>query len=1081
MRTKSRFLSFLIWGIVLGLSAGSSSVFAQEKTAASATKLDASFYKNLKPRSIGPAIMGGRIDDFAVVENNPSIVYVATASGGILKTVNNGTTWEPIFDNEAVSTIGDIAICPSDPSILYVGTGEANNRQSSSWGNGVYRTMDAGKTWSHVGLKETKAIGRVVINPQDPNTVYVAATGNLWGANKERGVFKTTDGGKTWTQSLFVNEDTGAIDLAMDPQSPNTLYAAMYQRRRTVFGFNGGGPGSGLYKTVDGGATWTKLTKGLPSEGDIGRIGIGIYRFNPNIVYALFENQKAGGIYRSNDKGETWTKMSETNPRPMYYSQVHVDPNNDQRVWLLGAPMYFTEDGGKTFRSNLVQRIHGDYHAMWIDPANSNHMWVGSDGGIHQTYDRGVTWDFINTYPLGQFYEVSFDMQKPYRVCGGLQDNGSWCGPSATLFSAGITNDDWFRVGGGDGFYTANDPVDPNTVYAESQDGNLSRLDLRTTESKSIRPQMKEGDPPYRFNWNSPVLISGFDHNTIYYGGNFLFKSTDRGETWTPLGGDLTTGVDRSKQGIFGVVPSKERDTLSRNDGVQWYPTATTIAESPLNANVLLYGSDDGNLQITRDGGKTWKNVADKIPGLPKGTYVSRVAASKSAEGTVYATFDGHRMGDFNTYVFTSTDYGERWKSIAANLPNIGGVHVIREHPRNANVLFLGTEFGAFISMNRGGSWEPLKLSGFPTVPVDDIQIHPRDNDLILGTHGRSIYILDDSTPIEKASDSVANSDLYVFEPRTAVEYRMYGNKGSTGHEWFMAPNPPYGAILTYYIKNKPGEKEQVRITISEKGGKTIREIYRNPKEQGLNRANWDLRTNPPVPPTPEELERAQEAAAAGFFGFGRGTGARVLPGEYDVKVSLGDKSASTTVKVEEDPRIQVAASDRKAQFDMQMEVAKLLASADSGQKYLTRLRTALKTNLEEFKKMKDPKAPENVVKAAEALSKDADAAFDKFAVDRTDPLGNAGPPLTYEPPRIPQRLQRLFSSLESVTEAPSARDREDLGTASKLLNEANDLIKKVKENLTSLNKMISEAGLPYVNPDVVTPPTTPRGRGGEE
>ena len=530
--------------------------------------------------------------------------------------------------------------------------------------------MDAGKTWSPVGLKETKAIGRVVINPQDPNTVYVAATGNLWGANKERGVFKTADGGKTWTQSLFVNEDTGAIDLAMDPQSPNTLYAAMYQRRRTVFGFNGGGPGSGLYKTVDGGATWTKLTKGLPSEGDTGRIGIGIYRFNPNIVYALFENQKAGGIYRSNDKGETWTKMSETNPRPMYYSQVHVDPNNDQRVWLLGAPMYFTEDGGKTFRSNLVQRIHGDYHAMWIDPANSSHMWVGSDGGIHQTYDRGVTWDFINTYPLGQFYEVSFDMQKPYRVCGGLQDNGSWCGPSATLFSAGITNDDWFRVGGGDGFYTANDPVDPNTVYAESQDGNLSRLDLRTTESKSIRPQMKEGEPPYRFNWNSPVLISAFDHNTLYYGGNFLFKSTNRGETWTPLGGDLTTGVDRSKLGIFGVVPSKERDTLSRNDGVQWYPTATTIAESPLNANVLLYGSDDGNLQITRDGGKTWKNVADKVPGLPKGTYVSRVAASKSAEGTGYATFDGHRMGDFNTYVYMSTDYGEHWKSIAANLPN---------------------------------------------------------------------------------------------------------------------------------------------------------------------------------------------------------------------------------------------------------------------------------------------------------------------------------------------------------------------------------------------------------------------------
>jgi len=1081
VRTRSRFFSLLIWGIVLSLMIGWATAFAQEKTQATAPKLDASFCKNLKAREIGPAIMGGRIDDFAVVESNPSIVYVATASGGILKTVNNGTTWEPVFDNEAVSSIGDMAIAPSDPSILYVGTGEANNRQSSSWGNGVYKSMDAGKTWVHVGLKETKAIGRVVIHTQDPNIAYVAAAGDLWKPNKERGVFKTTDGGKTWTNSLFVNEDTGAIDVAMDPQSPNTLYAAMYQRRRTVFGFNGGGPGSGLYKTIDGGANWTKLQKGLPTEGDIGRIGIGIYRSNPSIVYALVEHQKAGGIYRSNDKGETWTKMSDTNPRPMYYSQVVVDPNNDQRVWVLGAPMYYTEDGGKTFRSNLVQRIHGDYHAMWVDPANSNHLWVGSDGGIHQSYDRGVSWDFINTFPLGQFYEVSYDMQKPYRVCGGLQDNGSWCGPSATLFSAGITNDDWFRVGGGDGFYTANDPVDPNTVYSESQDGNVNRLDLRTNESKSIRPQMKEGEPPYRFNWNSPLLISAHDHNTLYYGGNFLFKSPDRGDTWTRLGSDLTTGQDRSKLAIFGVVPSKERDTLSRNDGVQWYPTATTLAESPINANILYYGSDDGNLQVTRDGGKTWKNVADRVSGLPKGTYVSRIAASKAAEGTVYATFDGHRLGDFNTYVYASTDFGEHWKSIAANLPNTGGVHVIREHPRNANLLFLGTEFGAFVSLNRGGSWDPLKLTGFPTVPVDDIQIQPRDNDLILGTHGRSIYILDDLTPIEKASDSVVNSDLHVFEPRTAVEYRMYGNKGSTGHQWFMASNPPYGAILTYYLKSKPEEKERVHITISDKAGKTIRELMTNPKEQGLNRVNWDLRTNPPVPPTPEELERIREAAAAGFFGMGRGAGARVLPGDYDVKVSVGDKSATTSVKVEEDPRIQVSAADRKAQFDTQMEVARLMASADAGQKYLARLRTALKTNLEEFKKMKDPKAPEGIVKAAEALSKDADAVYEKFAADRTGPLGNAGPPLTYEPPRIPQRLQRLFSSLESVTEAPSARDREDLDVAAKLLNEANELIKKVKENLASLNKMINEAGLPYVNPDVVPSPATPRGRGGEE
>lgn len=1089
MRTRSRIFHYWVWAIVLGLCFGSALMAADEKAASSTPKLDASFYKNLKPRNIGPAIMGGRIDDFAVVESVPSTVYVATASGGILKTINNGTTWAPIFDNEAVSTIGDMAIAPSDPSILYVGTGEQNNRQSSSWGNGVYKSMDAGKTWTHVGLKDSFAIGRVLIDPHDPNTVFVAVVGNLWGPNKDRGVYKTTDGGKNWSNVLFVNEDTGAIDLAMDPQSSNTLYVAMYQRRRTVFGFNGGGPGSGLHKTIDGGAHWTKLTKGLPAEGDIGRIGIDIYRSNPNILYALFENQKTGGIYRTDNKGESWTKMSDTNPRPMYYSQPRVDPNNDQRIYLMGASMYFSEDGGKTFRSNVFNRIHGDYHAMWIDPANSNHIWAGSDGGIHQSYDRGATWDFINTYPLGQFYEVSFDMQRPYRVCGGLQDNGSWCGPSSSLFTGGITNDDWFNVGGGDGFFTANDPVDPFTIYSESQDGNVGRLNMLTMERKSIRPKDKEGEPPYRFNWNSPILISAHDHNTIYYAGNFLFKSTDRGDTWTKVSGDLTTGVDRSKLAIFGLVPTKERDTLSRNDGVQAYPTGTAIAESPLNANVLYFGSDDGNLQGTRDGGKAWKNAADKLPGLPKGTYVSRIVASRAAEGTVYATFDGHRNSDFTSYVFVSNDFGEHWKSIVSNLPNNDGVHVIREHPRNTNLLFIGTEFGAFVSFNRGGNWEPLKLTGFPTVPVNDIQIHPRDNDLIIGTHGRSVWILDDITPIEKVSDGVVGSDLFVFDPRPAVEWRMYNNKGNTGHRLFESPNPPAGALLTYYLKNKPAERERVRISITDKDGKLVRNLMMNPSEPGLNRTAWDLRTNPPVPPTPEEQERIRETAASmggggggGFFGRGAGNGARVLPGEYNVKVSLGDKSATTKVIVEQDPRIKVSEAELRATFDMQMEIAKSIASADAGQKYLTSVRTALKSMEENFKKMKDPKAPENVLKAAEAFRKTADAAFDKFAVDRPpDQLGNAGPPLVYEPPRVPQRLQRLFSSLEGYAEAPSTEDREEFQIASKLLTEANEMVKKVKDDLSALNKLMNEAGLPHVNPDLVTPAPAPRGRGGEQ
>ncbi len=447
--------------------------------------------KDLKFRPIGPAIMGGRVDDVAVVETDPRIIYVAAAAGGVLKSVNGGASWSPIFDDQDVGTIGDIAIAPNDPSIVWVGSGEPNNRQSSSWGKGVYKSMDAGRTWTHMGLTNTQSIGRVVIHPSDSNIIYVAALGHLWGPNKERGVYKSSDGGATWNQVLFINEDTGVSDIAMDPQSPNTLYAAAYERRRTAFGFNGGGPGSGLYRTTDGGAHWTKLTKGLPQTGDTGRCAVEVFRKNPNIVYALIENAH-GGIFRSEDRGETWTRMSGTNPRPSYYSQVRIDPNNSEKLWVLGAPLYYSEDGGRTFREDRWQKIHSDFHAFWIDPANSDHMIAGCDGGINITFDGGRTWDYDNNVPLGQFYEIAFDMQKPYHVCGGLQDNYSWCGPSANLMTSGITNDDWYNIGGGDGFDTKIDLNDPNTVYTESQDGNLLRRDMRTGESRSLAAARRE-------------------------------------------------------------------------------------------------------------------------------------------------------------------------------------------------------------------------------------------------------------------------------------------------------------------------------------------------------------------------------------------------------------------------------------------------------------------------------------------------------------------------------------------------------------------------------------------------------------
>src|SRR5437868_267563 len=498
-------------------------------------------FKNLEFREIGPAVMGGRIDDFAVVESNPDIVYVGTASGGVWKTTNNGTTWEPVFDKEGVSTIGDIAIAPSDPSVVWVGSGEPNNRQSASWGDGIYKSLDGGKTWKNMGLAATHHIGRIVIHPKNPDT---------------------------------------------------------------------------------------------------GRIGLDIYRKDPNIVYAEIQHEK-GGTFRSEDKGETWKRMGETDPRPSYYSQIRIDPNNDLRIWELGAQMFYSEDGGKTFATQRVRGIHGDFHAMWIDPANSNHMITGSDGGIHWSDDAGKNWNFLNVIAIGQFYEIALDNEKPYHICGGLQDNGSWCGPSMTLTRDGIVNEDWQVIHGGDGFYAAIDNVEPWIVYTESQDGFLDRRDMRTGQQRSIRPEARAGEPHYRFQWNSPVVISAHDHTTVYYGGNYLFKSANRGDTWTRLGGDLTTGVDRNKLPILGKVP--DTTTLSRHDGVQEYPTITTLSESPLTPNVLWVGSDDGNVQVTRDGGKTWKNVASKVPGVGQGTYVSRVVASKTGEGAALLAFDGHR------------------------------------------------------------------------------------------------------------------------------------------------------------------------------------------------------------------------------------------------------------------------------------------------------------------------------------------------------------------------------------------------------------------------------------------------------
>ena len=766
--------------------------------------------------------------------------------------------------------------------------------------------------------------------------------------------------------------------------------------------------------------------------------------------------------------------------------------------------MFYSEDGGKTFSTQRVKSIHGDFHAMWIDPADSSHVITGCDGGIHWSYDSGRTWDFINTIAIGQYYEIGLDDEKPYQICGGLQDNGSWCGPSMSLTRDGITNADWTLMPGGDGFYAEIDNVEPWIVYTESQDGHISRRDAHTGQQREIMPEAKAGEPHYRFQWNSPMAVSMHDHKTIYYGGNYLFKSTDRGDSWTRLGGDLTTGVDRNKLEIFGKVPDK--NTLSRHDGVEEYPTITTLSESPFSADVLWVGTDDGNLQVTRDGGKIWKNVALRMPGVPKGTYVSRVLASKYAEGTAYATFDGHRSDDYDVYIFVTTDFGETWKAIRKGIPDSAGtVHVVREHPRDANLLFAGTEFGLWVSWDRGANWTALK-NNLPTVPVDDIEIQAQQNDLVLATHGRSIWIFDDLTPIEKFDAKVENSEITFFTPRPATLWDLRERRWSAGQKMFTAKNPPYGAILNYYLKEavppeapttakdekgkdkkegpadeqkeKPEEaakKEgKTKISVYDKDGKLVRE-FEGPGKAGVNRTNWDLRWDSPAVPTPEQLE----AAAAGFD-FGP-RGPLVEPGKYTIKIKAGNKEATQEVVVEDDPRMQMTAADREARREAIDQLYALAKTADKDRKTIEGIKTGLKAARDEWKKNGEkpdmPKIPEEIVKAADELQKKVDAVAEKYARER-EGLGNAGPPFVWKPEPLPNQVQGLLRELDGFWAAPGGQQRDKLAELTPLVGDASVQVKKIaEEDLPALNKKMNEAGIPHIVP--VQPKRT--GRGGFE
>jgi photosystem II stability/assembly factor-like uncharacterized protein len=1024
-------------------------------------------------RSIGPASMSGRIADLAVYEANPAIFYVGTAHGGVWKTTNNGTTFDAQFQDQGLMSIGDVTVSQNNPDLVWIGTGESNNRQSTSWGDGVYKSTDGGKTYVHMGLETSRFINRIVIDPRNNDVVFVAATGSLWGPGGERGIYKTTDGGKTWKQTLKVDENTGANDLVMDATSNQTLYASTYQRRRTACCMNGGGPGSGIWKSTDGGDTWTRLKGGLPDE-PMGRIGLDVYRKRPNILYALIEGQspvparggpstgsgqpppapdeapqgggrgsnistgvsnQPTGLYRSDDAGATWRKVNNANPRPMYFSQIRVDPNDPDVVIYGGVDLHMSTDGGKTVNTAAAPKIHSDHHAIWIDPANSNHVLIGNDGGLAVTWDQAKTWNFLPNLPVGLFYHVSYDMATPYNICGGMQDNYSWCGPSAVRGAAGIAGFNWATMQGGDGFVALQDPTDYRIAFSESQDGNMVRIDRVTGETMSIRPQANPGEPPIRWNWDTPLVMSPHDPKIIFASGNKVFRSSNRGLNWETVGTDLTSNANREDIVTMGVKGSDIR--IAKDDGIQAWPTIISFAESAKRAGIIYAGTDDGNVQVSRDGGRSWTSISDRIPGLPKGIWVSEVVPSRFDEGTVYATFDGHRQNDFETYIYVSHDFGQTWQSAAANLKG-EIVKTLTEDLKNPDVLYVGAETGLFVSIDRAARWTRIKAN-LPTVRIDEITLHPRDNAMILATHGRAIWILDHLEPIQEYSAAqAATTDAKLFTPPPYAMFRRPArdrNYEFWGDQTFFGENPPQVAVISWLNKKQVGD---VKLTIADAAGRVVREIsgpvLANSNKAGMQSACWDLRVQPAPAPLPaagrgrgaqavtstpggsnvgttgespaQPAQAAQGAAGTetpspfgagctapagqGGGGFGGGglttAGPLVIGGVYTVALVVGGKTVETRpLRVTDDPEVALTSAERKRMFDQAIEIHALqpaINDAAAAHGSLTRQLTELATTLGGRTDV-----PADVKASVEALNKELAALAPKLTL----PQGGRG------------------------------------------------------------------------------------------
>lgn len=1073
---------------------------APKKEAAEAEKKDESkpkdpmssgTFNGLKWRAVGPAKTSGRVLDFAVNPRNKSEYYVAT-QGGLFKTVNNGTTWQSLFDGEGSYSIGCVTLDPKDPNVVWVGTGERNSQRSVSYGDGVYRSDDGGKSWKNVGLKKSEHIGKIIVDPRNSNTVFVAAQGPLWSAGGDRGLYKTTDGGKTWKHVLKISENTGVTDVAYDFENPDIMYAASYQRRRHVFTIVNGGPESAIYKSTDGGETWAKLKNGLPSE-EMGKIGLAVSPANPNVVYAYIEaaNEK-GGIYRSRDKGASWEKRNPFSPTAQYYGYIWADPRNADKLYYPNFHVMVSTDGGKTLSPMPSKARHVDNHAIWIDPDNTDHILNGNDGGVYESWDGGENWAYKANLPVTQFYDVTVDNSQPfYFIYGGTQDNYSLGGPSRTRNANGIVNSDWFVTNGGDGFRSVVDPKDPNIVYAESQYGGLVRFDRRTGESIGIQPVEGKNDPPHRWNWDSPLIISPHLHTRLYFAANKLYRSDDRGDTWTAVSGDLSRQIDRNKLSVMGRLWGP--DAVAKSASTSFYGNIVALAESPKKEGLLYVGTDDGLIHVSEDGGAHWTKY-EKFPGVPEMTYVSRIAASHHDANTVYASFENHKQGDFKPYILKSTDAGKTWTSIAANLPENGPVLAIAEDTVNPNLIFAGTEFGAWFTIDGGKKWIQLK-GGLPTIAVRDVVIQSREGDLVIATFGRGFYVLDDISPLRVLKPEMLSQNASVFPVKDAIMFmEAFPNggrgKGFLGDDYYVAENPPYGVTFTYYLKDKlktkkeqrqEAEKEaakknhpfqyptpdQIRaeaeeeppavfFTVVDADGKALRRVAAN-NAAGIHRAAWDFRY--PSPALRDERQRSEDDED---FPADRSFGPIVLPGKYGVMLSqkmdgrITDLTPPTWFNVHAEGTSTMKPDDRQALLQFQQRVSRLYRAVNGAVRTSDETRARLKQVKRALNET--PGADRGLTNRADDLEAKLNAIQIKLRGDNALRARNENVPVS-----IFERVQGIIVDTRSTIQRPTTTHQQSYAVAAEEFKSVLDQLRNlVSADLNKLEADMELAGAPW-------------------